>query len=50
MGMNPEVKETARISALNAIVERAEGKVGIMQDNSTNYTLIINQINRVLPS
>lgn len=48
LGTDPDVKPAARVSALNAIIERAEGKVGILQDNSVNYNVIINQINRVM--
>lgn len=42
-----EEKGATRVAAANAIIDRAEGKVGIVQDNSVNYTVIINQINRV---
>lgn len=49
IGHNPELKPAARVAALNAILDRAEGKVGISaQDNSVNYTVIINQINRAM--
>lgn len=49
IGHDAEEKGATRVAALNAILDRAEGKVGIaMQDNSTNYTVIINQINRAM--
>jgi hypothetical protein len=46
---DPELKPAARVAAANAIIERAEGKVGIIEtNNTTNYTVVINQINRAM--
>lgn len=45
---NPEAKPAARVAAANAIIERAEGKVGIQQEITVNYNTVINQINRAL--
>jgi hypothetical protein len=46
---DPELKPAARVAAANAIIERAEGKVGIIESNNTiNYNVVINQINRAM--
>ena len=44
IGTDPSVTASARVSALNAIIERGRDK----SEGNANYTLIINQINRVL--
>lgn len=48
MAHDPDVKPAARVAAANAIIDRAEGKVGIAQETTVNYSVIINQINRVM--
>lgn len=45
---DPDAKPAARVAAANAVIERAEGKVGIQQELTINYTTVINQINRAL--
>jgi hypothetical protein len=46
LGHDPEAKPAARVAALQAILDRAEGKVGIQNDTTVNYITVINQINR----
>ena len=48
IGHDPETKPAAAVSALTAIIDRAEGKVGILENNTINYTVVINQINRAM--
>lgn len=45
---DPEAKDAARVAAASAIIDRAEGKVGIQQETTVNYNVVINQINRAL--
>jgi hypothetical protein len=44
IGTDPEAKTAARVSALNSIIEQAQDK----NEGSSNFTVIINQINAAL--
>ena len=50
IGTNPEEKGSTRVAALSAIIDRAEGKVGIVESPTINYNTVITQINRVYNS